>query len=166
MSSFQSSILYALILALVGYFVLPMVTSGLDPAVTFAAGLALGGIFIAIISNSTSAEPKKVQTTDEKVQTEQSPTKTIYVGNLPYRANEAVVKELFEKYGEVLSVRLLKDRQTGKRRGFGFVEMDDASGDKAIKALNDSEFQQRTLKVREAKDRPEDKQSNELQTES
>ena len=81
--------------------------------------------------------------------------KTLYVGNLPYRANEAAVRELFSEYGQVQSVRLMKDKHTGKRRGFGFVEISTDDANKAISALNDSEFQQRTLKVREAKERPE-----------
>ncbi len=82
-------------------------------------------------------------------------TKTLYVGNLPYRANEGVVRALFEEQGKVFNVRLLKDKNTGKRRGFGFVEMAEADADKAINQLNDSEFQQRTLKVREAKQKQE-----------
>jgi hypothetical protein len=80
---------------------------------------------------------------------------TLYVGNLPYRANEAAVRELFSEYGQVQSVRLMKDKHTGKRRGFGFVEISAVDADKAVSSLNDSEFQQRTLKVREAKERPE-----------
>jgi len=80
---------------------------------------------------------------------------TLYVGNLPYRANEGAVRALFSEYGNVHSVRLMKDKHTGKRRGFGFVEMSAASADNAINQLNDSEFQQRTLKVREAKERPD-----------
>lgn len=81
--------------------------------------------------------------------------RTLYVGNLPYRANETLVRELFSEHGSVHSVRLMKDKHTGKRRGFGFVEMASDDLDKAIEALNDTEFQQRTLKVREAKERPE-----------
>ena len=74
---------------------------------------------------------------------------------MPYRANEAAVRELFSEYGQVQSVRLMKDKHTGKRRGFGFVEISAVDADKAVSSLNDSEFQQRTLKVREAKERPE-----------
>ncbi|MGJ8691992.1 MAG: RNA recognition motif domain-containing protein [Thalassotalea sp.] len=81
--------------------------------------------------------------------------KTLYVGNLPYRANEASIRELFSQYGHVQSVRLMKDKHTGKRRGFGFVEMSANDADTAVSSLNDQEFQQRTLKVREAKERPE-----------
>ena len=80
--------------------------------------------------------------------------KTLYVGNLPYQANETTVKELFSEHAKVHSVRLMKDKHTGKRRGFGFVEISAEAMDETITALNDSEFQQRTLKVREAKERP------------
>ncbi|MEJ2766424.1 RNA-binding protein [Photobacterium sp. MCCC 1A19761] len=77
-------------------------------------------------------------------------SKTIYIGNLPYRANESEVKKLFAEYGEVFAVRLMKDKRTGKRRGFGFVVMNNGDADTAISQLNNKEFGQRTLKVREA----------------
>ena len=80
----------------------------------------------------------------------------MYVGNLPYRANEQAVQQHFELQGQVHSVRLMKDRRTGKRKGYGFVEMTAAGAEKAIQNLNDSEFQERTLKVRMAKDKVED----------
>ncbi|MBA6293008.1 RNA-binding protein [Colwellia sp. MB3u-70] len=94
----------------------------------------------------------KAETNAQEVDTSIS---TLYVGNLPYRANEAAVRELFSEYGQVQSVRLMKDKHTGKRRGFGFVEISAADAEQAVLSLNDSEFQQRTLKVREAKERPE-----------
>jgi RNA recognition motif-containing protein len=82
--------------------------------------------------------------------------KNIYVGNLPFSATEAAIKGLFEEYGPVTSVNLITDRDTGKLRGFGFVEMDDADkGDAAIKALDGQEFDGRPLKVNEAKERQE-----------
>ena len=82
--------------------------------------------------------------------------KNIYVGNLPFSATEATVKGLFEEYGPVTSVNLITDRDTGKLRGFGFVEMDDAkNADSAIKALDGQDFDGRPLKVNEAKERQE-----------
>lgn len=81
--------------------------------------------------------------------------KNIYVGNLPFSTNEAEVKALFEAHGTVNSVRLITDRDTGRQRGFGFVEMDDGDGDKAIKALNGHEIDGRALKVNEARERQE-----------
>jgi RNA recognition motif-containing protein len=79
-------------------------------------------------------------------------TSTLYVGNLPYKANESNVKELFSKHGEVFAVRLMKDKRTGKRRGFGFVVMAASDAPAAIEALNENEYMQRTLKVRIAND--------------
>lgn len=60
---------------------------------------------------------------------------------------------MFQKFGVVVNVRLMKDRQTGRRRGFGFVEVAAKDANKMIQKLNDFAFQERTLKVREAKER-------------
>ena len=80
--------------------------------------------------------------------------KNIYVGNLPFSATEAAVKGLFEEYGPVNSVNLITDRDTGRLRGFGFVEMEDeANAASAIKALDGQEFDGRPLKVNEARER-------------
>lgn len=77
--------------------------------------------------------------------------KRIYVGNLPYSAYDDDVRALFEAYGEVHSVDLIIDRQTGHPRGFGFVEMDESTADEAIENLNNAEFQGRRLRVNEAR---------------
>ncbi len=79
--------------------------------------------------------------------------KQIYVGNLPYRSSEEEVKELFAQYGEVSSVKLITDRETGRARGFGFVEMEDSDAEAAIEALDGKEFEGRVLKVNEARPR-------------
>lgn len=79
--------------------------------------------------------------------------KQIYVGNLPYRSGEDEVRELFAQYGEVNSVKLITDRETGRPRGFGFVEMEDEGALKAIEALDGKEFEGRTLRVNEARPR-------------
>jgi RNA recognition motif-containing protein len=80
-------------------------------------------------------------------------TKTIYVGNLSFDASEADVRELFAQYGAVHSVELITDRETGRARGFGFVEMDSDDASAAIEALNGTEFGGRTLRVNEARER-------------
>ncbi|MDD4731118.1 MAG: RNA-binding protein [Desulfovibrio sp.] len=80
-------------------------------------------------------------------------SKNIYVGNLPWSSTEGDVRSAFEQYGEVLSVKLIEDRETGRPRGFGFVEMEDAGANEAIEALNGKNFQGRDLKVNEAKPR-------------
>lgn len=75
----------------------------------------------------------------------------IYVANINFRAREEELKDFFATYGEVSSVKILKDRETNRSRGFGFVEMpDDAQGRAAIEALNGKEFLQRNLVVKEA----------------
>ena len=81
--------------------------------------------------------------------------KNIYVGNLPFSANEEEVKQLFEAHGTVNSVNLITDRVTGRLRGFGFVEMEDADADNAIKSLDGQDFGGRALKVNEARERQE-----------
>jgi len=81
-------------------------------------------------------------------------SKKIYVGNLPFSATESEVRELFAEHGTVESVSLVEDRDTGRPRGFGFVEMTDASAaDAAIAALNGTAMGERNLNVNEAKPR-------------
>jgi RNA recognition motif-containing protein len=77
----------------------------------------------------------------------------IYVGNLNYRTSEDGLRKLFEQYGTVESVKLIKDKDTGKKKGFGFIEMDSDAGQKAIEALNDKELDGRNLRVNEARSR-------------
>jgi RNA recognition motif-containing protein len=79
--------------------------------------------------------------------------KTIYVGNLPFSASEDQIRQLFEQYGKVQSVKLVTDRETGRPRGFGFVEMDGSEADNAISALNGQQFGGRSLRINEARER-------------
>jgi len=81
--------------------------------------------------------------------------KSIYVGNLPFSATEDEVRDLFAEHGEVQSVRLMTDRETGRARGFGFVQMDAGDADAAIRALDGKEFGGRSLRINEAQPRPE-----------
>lgn len=78
----------------------------------------------------------------------------IYVGNLPYRLSEDELRQAFEVYGEVTSVTLIKDRETGQMRGFGFVTMpNQGEAESAIQGLNDKEFMNRKLVVNQARPR-------------
>ena len=80
----------------------------------------------------------------------------IYVGNMNYRTTEEDISGLFSQYGEVESVKLITDRETGRAKGFGFVVMnDDAAAKEAIEALNEKEYEGRTLRINEAKPREE-----------
>ena len=78
----------------------------------------------------------------------------IYVGNLPFSATEEAVRALFSQHGTVESVSLINDRETGRPRGFGFVEMPRADAQKAIQSLNGYDMGGRPLKVNEAQDKP------------
>jgi hypothetical protein len=130
------------------YFFVP-IASAENNNLIFAMGVGLGGLvcFFAIAvqehrqknSTSTISLPKD--------------TLTLYLGNLSYKANERDIKRHFSSVGEVISVRLMKDKHTGKRKGFGFVEMFSNHAQLAMKELNNTEFMDRTLKVRMAKDK-------------
>ncbi|MGM0497494.1 MAG: RNA recognition motif domain-containing protein [Bacteroidota bacterium] len=76
----------------------------------------------------------------------------IYVGNLNYKLQESELEEVFSEYGEVSSVKLIKDKYTGKAKGFGFVEMpDDEAANKAIEELDGKELSGRQMKVNKAR---------------
>ena len=77
----------------------------------------------------------------------------IYVGNLPFSSTEADVRELFELHGTVDAVNLITDRESGRPRGFGFVDMDDDGAEAAIAAQNGVEFGGRRLVVNVARER-------------
>lgn len=135
----KKSMLLIVALAVLGGIIFSQVD--ISPAITFILGV-LASAFVVNFSSTDSksdSEPK-------------ASTKTLYVGNLPYKANESHVRELFSEHGEVFAVRLMKDKRTGKRRGFGFVVMASNDVNHAISALNDKDYMQRTLKVRVAND--------------
>lgn len=78
----------------------------------------------------------------------------IYVGNLPFTATDAEIRTLFSQHGTVESVSLPTDRETGRPRGFGFVEMNQADAARAIQNLNGQDLGGRALRVNEAQDKP------------
>ncbi|AKX93318.1 RNA-binding protein [Moorella thermoacetica] len=79
--------------------------------------------------------------------------RTLYVGNLPWATSEEELARAFASHGEVLSARIITDRQTGRSRGFGFVEVNDADADQMIAAMNGAELGGRILTVNEARAR-------------
>lgn len=82
--------------------------------------------------------------------------KKLYVGNLSYSVTSATLEQLFAEFGQVRSAEVIQDRDTGRSKGFGFVEMaDDNSANEAIRALNEKEHDGRPLTVNEAKPRTE-----------
>ncbi|MGH8132178.1 MAG: RNA recognition motif domain-containing protein [Steroidobacteraceae bacterium] len=77
----------------------------------------------------------------------------LYVGNLPFTATEDTVRALFAPHGTVETISLITDRDTGRARGFGFVEMSNADASRAMQALNGTDFGGRALKINEAHDK-------------
>ncbi|EIY8043487.1 RNA-binding protein [Vibrio vulnificus] len=125
-------------LAILGGFIFSQLD--ISPAISFVIGVVLTTLLISFFPHTPTLT---VTDSDSSL-----PTKTLYVGNLPYKANETHVRELFAQHGQVYGVRLMKDKRTGKRRGFGFVVIASADAENAINALNEKEYAQRTLKVR------------------
>jgi RNA recognition motif-containing protein len=82
-------------------------------------------------------------------------TKTLYVGNLPWSTTDSSLSDTFQAHGNVVSSRIITDKETGRSRGFGFVEVDDEDADAMVDAMNSTEFGGRQLIVNEAKKREE-----------
>lgn len=140
----QKSFLIALVAAAIGALVIFQFLPTLPSYLAFILGAILAvGVFAVVPTQGTNPVSNEAEY--------KGPTTTLYVGNLPYRVHEGEVKALFAEFGPVNSVRLVRDRKTGRRKGFGFVEMAESGAQKAMTKLNDYTFQERTLKVREAK---------------
>ena len=158
----RASLPYTLALAVLAYLAFSYAIPNLELSQEYLVviGVLLSGILVPVLmdvkGSAADADVASGVTADY-----QGDTTTLYVGNLPYRANEDAVKELFQRFGSVVNVRLMKDRQTGRRRGFGFVEVAAKDSSKMISKLNDFNFQERTLKVREAKERQDGDESAE-----
>lgn len=86
--------------------------------------------------------------------------KKIYVGNLPWSATDASLQEAFSAFGEVQSASVVTDRETGRSRGFGFVEMDGADAEKAIRELDGRDLDGRAMRVNEARPKERRERSN------
>jgi hypothetical protein len=162
-SSLRTSLPFTLALAIIVYLASTFLPVGLfSQATALTIGVVVAGILIPLLMEykplpaTTESKAQKVTSTVVS-----GDTATLYVGNLPYRANEEAVRDLFQQSGAVVNVRLMKDRQTGRRRGFGFVEVAAKDANKMIQKLNDFEFEGRTLKVREAKERQDTEESEE-----
>ena len=78
---------------------------------------------------------------------------TLYIGNIPYKASEEDILKYFKEITDVFSIRLMKDKRTGKRKGFGFIEVPIENANNIIQQMNDCIFMERNLIVRPAKDK-------------
>ncbi|NVK55062.1 MAG: RNA-binding protein [Alteromonadaceae bacterium] len=157
--SLMQCFLVSLVLAVLGFILTHQVAiEGPAPAVV-AASLLLSGIvtpWIASFFSTSSHKNVSASRHSHNAPAMSEDISTLYVGNLPYKANEAAVKAYFEDHVRIQSVRLMKDKKTGKRKGYGFIEVINGDIDAIITQFNDSVFQDRTLKVRPAKDKVTD----------
>ena len=151
---FIHCVVISVVLAAAGYFVFSSSGMNMSLPLSVAASLLIGGTvtpwLASLLSNTSDSQEDTDMVANE--------TATLYVGNLPYKANEEAVKDYFKSYINVQSVRLMKDRRTGKRKGYGFIEVLTDDVDSAITQLNDKVFLERTLKVRPAKEKGETEQ--------
>jgi dolichyl-phosphate-mannose--protein O-mannosyl transferase len=120
--------------------------------------------FMVVSSVQSSARPNSqsvaselssslANNTVEPAPADADETSTLYVGNLAYKANEQIVQEYFEKVAVVKSVRLVKDKRTGRRKGFGFIEINSGDETAFIEKLNESELMERNIIVRPANEK-------------
>jgi len=139
-------VVIAAVLALVGFFVTPIL--GLNHEVPVgslvAVGLFVGYLFGALVTSrgESSGSSKKA-----------GKSNVLYVGNIPFKAREEEVQRLFEAYGTVVSVRLVRGGPSRRPKGYGFVEMASAGDMKAALVLNGEDFAGRKLRVNSAKDK-------------
>lgn len=138
------SMIAAVVVAIVGYLVFTFGNLSMHAGIAFAAGAIITGVLLQLDIFHSEGEYQS----DDDVE-----VTTLYIGNLPYKVNEDAIKDHFENVGYVQSVRLMRDRKTGKRKGFGFVEVASSDAKKMVDKLNDTEFEERTLKVRFAKEK-------------
>jgi len=149
LSCFIKLFVVAIAASFVGYYALSAINPlGVPAASVFATGITLGiifgGLLVALTPKPPAAESAKGETSN------------LYVGNLPFNAGMDDVKNLFSPFGEVVDVRLVKDRRSKRFKGYGFVEMDASGAIEAIKHLNDNDYAGRTLRVNEAKKKGEE----------
>ncbi|GAB6043008.1 RNA recognition motif domain-containing protein [Endothiovibrio diazotrophicus] len=154
---FAKGVVVTAALAGVGYGLYPLLAaSGLEArglfALAVAGGSLIGGVLASIRLPAGAAVPAAASAPAGRG-AESGERKTVFVGNLAYRASQEEVRDLFRDFGEVYSVRLMTDRVTRRPRGFGFVEMDAANAEQAIRGLDGRDFMGRELKVNEGKQR-------------
>ncbi len=148
-SCFIKLLVAALAASLVGYFIVSAINpQSMPTASLFATGIILGTLFGGIL---TALVHKPATTT-----VDEAASSNIYVGNLPFNAGQDDVKNLFAPYGQVIDIRLVKDRRSKRFKGYGFVEMDSEGAKAAIKQLDGADYAGRTLRVNEAKRKGEE----------
>lgn len=145
------ALVIAVALATISYFLFNALGMSQMPAKQiFVNGIALGA-FLGILLSAIFSRRHPAMAAAETG--EAGEAKTIFVGNLAFKANSEQLRELFGKYGSVNSVRIMTDRMTRRPRGFAFIEMEGHGALQAISALDGADFMGRPLRVNEGHER-------------
>lgn len=143
MPFFLPGLIISAIVGIGGFLILTFLAIEITPAAAFIVSSLITGLSVIFFNNSSNTDADAEIDSESDDNNDEDPNDdftTLYVGNLPYRVNEQAVKAHFMKMTNVKSVRLLRDRKTGKRKGFGFIEVPSNETDKVIQEFNDSEF--------------------------
>ncbi|GLR72504.1 RNA recognition motif domain-containing protein [Agaribacter marinus] len=147
MNKTKQTIILSVVISIISFLVVFIYTNNLLVSLSTPVSIT----FLLLMTNNSQLtktnEQKSAQDTKDKSST------TLYIGNLPYKANEDTIRSYFESVSQVLSIRLMKDKRTGRKKGFGFIEVEQGEAKSVIKKLNDSVFMERNLIVRPAKDK-------------
>ncbi len=142
-----SGLLAVALIGVAAYFVYPLFGfADVRPECVFSGGIIIGMLLTALLACGCRHRCRTASDSGNIV--------NVFVGNLPFKTTQDELRKLFSAYGAVKAVRIVKDRQTGRARGFGFVEMREGDAAKAVRALHGSEFGGRTLKVNVSEDKP------------
>lgn len=148
-SQVGKAIVIAVVIAIAGYLLFPLFgLSETNPQTVFTIALLAGALLGALLGATRFAAGSR-----RAAAPEEAGSKTIFVGNLSFKASEEELTALFAPYGTIQSARIMRHRQSRRPRGFAFVEMPPSQADKAIKALDGKEFLGRQLRVREGNER-------------
>ncbi len=156
MNHIVKALFLAVVLALLGYATYPLFAGIEAPRQLFTLGTTLGALIAVIVAGFSFAAGSA---SSARSAADSGEMKTVFVGNLAFKASVDDLRQLFENYGAVHSVRIMKDRKTRRPRGFAFVEMDAAGATKAIKKLDGAELLGRNLRVSEGSERKEERQA-------
>jgi len=153
-SCFIKLIAVSVVVSLVGYVLGNMFGfTGVPAGSVLATGLFIGSVFGGLL---VALVPKGEVKSDSATAASGGESSNIYVGNLPFNAGEDDVKNIFSPYGEVLDIRLVKDRRSKRFKGYGFVEMSTSGAKAAVENLDGTDYAGRTLRINEAKKKDEE----------
>jgi len=146
LSCFIKLFVAALILSLLGYY-----SAGLLGMASTPTGSVLAtGLFIGCVIGGLLAALAPKGSADTETSKGKDQTSNLYVGNLPFNAGQDDIKNLFVPFGEVVDIRMVRDRRSKRFKGYAFVEMNSAGSIAAIKQLDGNDYAGRTLRVNEA----------------